>query len=277
MILCIAVSTIGLSPRIDSLLESLSAQTDRNFIVGFCDQSENGEFSKHLLTKALNFPFYISTTQKKGVSRGRNELIKNSPPEVTHFIFANDTSTFTAEFVSEVREQAADMQLTVLSYAENGNPRYILPRDSQELNRENVWLVLEAAVVISRDILVASNGFDETLGLGSDGPFQSGEGTDLLLRMLNLIERVSWAPQISVNGVTQNFNLSRRDQRRKAFRYGVGFGHLLSKYQYSKTRKLKALVGPIARSITFKTSRISLSEAIYSSTGRLIGMLHRSS
>jgi len=278
MNLTISISTLGKSPRFEYLLNSLNLQTDKNFTVGFCDQSDTGDLGEYLNKRELSFSFYVCKTGKKGLSRGRNEIIRAAPPGSTHFVFPNDTSTFNKDFVSEVRRQAENTQLTVLSYLENGYPRYRFPKGIGELNRDNVWLVLEGAVVLSRDILEASKGFDELLGAGSEGPFQSGEGTDLLLRVMPLITKIRWAPDIQINGVSQNFNLRRRDQRLKAFHYGMGYGHLLNKHGYSRTKKLKSLLGPIFRSFfALNNSRKPFLEAIYSSAGRLCGMLYRDS
>ncbi len=276
MTFVIAISTLGNSSRFEALLDSLNFQTDKNFVVGFCDQSERGELLDFLNNRALEFSFFVCRTEKRGLSRGRNEIIKNSPKTATHFLFPNDTSVFDDNFVHEVRAQSKDIQVTVLGYLESGRPRYLFPAGLTGLNRENVWLVLEGAVVISKDILEAGLGFDENLGVGSDGPFQSGEGSDLLLRTLPHIEKVRWVPDLTVNGVSQNFNLSPSSQRIKAFRYGVGYGHLLSRHRYSIAKKVKSLLGPLIRSAVPTKSRIGFIEAAYSTAGRLRGILYKS-
>jgi hypothetical protein len=78
----------------------------------------------------------------------------------------------------------------------------------------------------------AAGGLDETIGTGAPGPAQSGEESDLLLRLLDRGVRVRYDPELVVH------NDEPRDRVDAGFvgkmgRYGVGQGYLWRRHRLS--------------------------------------------
>lgn len=67
-----------------------------------------------------------------------------------------------------------------------GESRIDFPDSDIQIDRGNVWSSsIEACFFMTPDALRTVGGYDESLGLGAETPWQSGEGTDLLLRALD--------------------------------------------------------------------------------------------
>lgn len=105
---------------------------------------------------------------------------------------------------------------------------------------------MEPAMIIDADVLGVVRGFDENLGIGGRTKYQSGEGTDLLLRIMARGYLVRYVPDFVV--LECGDPVSGSDYRRKAYSYALGTGkvHALN---YSILGSLRALPGPILRAL----------------------------
>lgn len=270
--LVLGVTTLGKSNLLLSQLESLECQTDLDFTFILCDQSK-GALKDYLSTlEASPIRNKIVSSQRLGASRGRNLIINSAPVSATHFIFPNDTSTFPPDFVEQVKQVSANQDLVVLGYSEVGRLRYKFEPGNYSLNQNNVWNAIEPATVFSSAVLNFAGGFDEALGSGVEGPFRSGEGTDLILRVREKITKISWMPSIRVIGVPQSYSLNNREHQRKLYYYGRGYGHVLRMHNYSWQRKLASIAGPFLKRDVFSGGFQGLINALYSSTGRAISL-----
>jgi hypothetical protein len=268
--LLIAISTLGKRGRFQETLDSLKQQTDQNFRLIICDQSENCNIADLFDFRGLELKLEIVPTMMRGASLGRNLLWSSSPEDTSHVIFPNDTSIFDRDFVKEIKRTTGETEIHVLSYEQNGKPRYVFAQGSDPINHSNVWLVLESATVFSMELLRKVGGFDEKIGTGSSTPYQSGEGTDLLLRSLVIQPRCRWSPDISVHGVPEDYSLTKSAYRKKVRSYGWGYGHLLSKHRFSLRKKITSLVGPFIRAIQFK---LDFRVAVQIAAGRFLGIV----
>ena len=86
-------------------------------------------------------------------------------------------------------------------------------------------------MILKRQVIEDAHGFDEEIGTGARTPWQSGEGTDLLLRVLDRRPLlVRWLPQVTVTGVRQAHGLTESEARRKLRAYGRGFGYVAARH-----------------------------------------------
>ena len=128
------------------------------------------------------------------------------------------------------------------------------PDSSCAITRSNIQrTAIEATMFIRRDLFVAVGGFDESIGVGSSGPYQAGEATDLILRALGVGAEAVFDPRVHIvhedfrEAVEQNFP-------RKMRGYGRGLGRVyrtnrlpVREVAYYASRKLAAAVVRTAR------------------------------
>ncbi|TQJ38076.1 glycosyl transferase family 2 [Arthrobacter sp. SLBN-112] len=273
MHLCVVVSSIGKTERLVNLLDSLLYQTDRDFTVGICDQSNNA--SVRVLAKEYQQRLKIfTTTSARGLSAGRNSVIRAAPSEASHFIFPNDTSAFPTTLIAGLRRKHFDADVVVLSYLDNDAPRYRFNDGIYNLDVKNVWRVIEPAMVLSRNAVEVAGGFDELLGTGCPSPWQSGEGTDLLLKLVDKELSVHWDNELKVVGVSESYGLDRKKYLVKLRGYGRGYGRIHSKWSYSLLRRVRICVAPWIRCL-MRNSSIGVAEAAAVSLGRFEGLIGR--
>jgi hypothetical protein len=267
--LCFALSSVGRTDRLRACLESLAELAGDNCVVGVCDQSRDGSVTALAATVLHGKPWF-GTTSGPGLSAGRNAIIAAAPNDVTHFSFPNDTSSFPTDFVARVLSFAS-FDVLVASYVNSGSVRYRFRAGMRPLTRRNVWRALEPATILSAAFIERFGSFDEGLGTGSAGPFQSGEGTDLLLRAVPSAVETAWVPDLCVFGVVEGHGLTLAQLYAKRRGYGRGYGFLLRRHEFSWGFRVKALIAPLAKGLLgfrLTSFRIGLETAL----GRLEGL-----
>jgi glycosyltransferase involved in cell wall biosynthesis len=273
MELCIAVSSIGKTSRLNELLESLAQQTDRSFVVGICDQSSDGSVTRIAETYRDRLKIYI-TSSMRGLSRGRNAIVHAAPADITHFMFPNDTSRLPESIIADLKYMHSSADVVVMSYMNNGRQRYRFDAGVYDLDLINVWKIIEPAMVLSRKALKLTGGFDESLGTGSSTPWQSGEGTDLLLKIRGSSLIVNWNPDLKVFGVPENHGLARKEYLIKLRGYGRGVGRVHKTWPYPIRRRIRICLVPWIK-VFIPRSGVGLFEAAAISLGRVEGLIGR--
>jgi hypothetical protein len=273
MELCIVISSIGRSDRLRGLLESLEKQNDKAFIVGICDQSLDGSVTQIAKDFRDKLDIFV-TSSPRGLSLGRNSILRGAPTTVTHFMFPNDTSRLPDTTILELKLRHLDADVVAMSYMNGGTERYRFAASDAALDPTNVWKILEPAMVLSRTALELAGGFDESLGTGSSTPWQSGEGTDLLLKLIGHGLIVNWDPDLRILGVSENHGLTRMEYLAKLRAYGRGFGRVHGKWSYPLHRKLRICVVPWMK-IFVPGSGLGILEAASISMGRVEGLFGR--
>jgi len=271
MLLCVVISSLGKTERLNELLKSLAAQTCADFVVGVCDQSTDGSVSRTVQEFSTELEAF-TVTSSRGLSRGRNAVIMRADDRITHFMFPNDTSTLPSTFVADFYERHGDADVVAVSYLDGGIPRHVFPASKAGLEEENVWQIIEPGMLLSRTAIDMAGGFDEDLGTGARTPWQSGEGTHLLLSLRGRQVTVHWDPGLTVLGVPEDYSLNASERRAKLRAYGRGYGYVLSTWGYPLSRRMKAVGGPVVRAVRGKSGK-ALVDAVYASTGRAEGVI----
>ncbi len=231
----LVVSTLGRLSSLTTLMNAVVPQLDEGDELVIVAQ---GEFEavydlvrSHETQTVGTLTF---TTSERGASRGRNAGVRNRRAPATDplVMFPNDTSWFAEGSLEAIRRTASVHDLAGVPVLVEGAPRFVLPHPGTPLDARNVWSVIEMGLVIRLSLLEAVGGFDEAIGTGADSPWQAGEGTDLILRVLKqnptLADEMVWAthPLAYVGGVGERTGLSRSERRWKLRAYGRGVGRV---------------------------------------------------
>lgn len=248
--LSIVVSTIGRPVALRQFLDSLIAQPHPNlFEVIVVDQSEDQQSAK--LVEQATLPFHaVATTSGRGACRGRNVGTALARGEI--LAFPDDNCRYTPSTVDRVLSVMSENRdvgiVSGLLITESGTPSMLRwPSDSTAITRRNVQqTAIEATMFVRRRLFAAIGGFDESIGVGSAGPYQAGEATDLILRALATGAQGMFDPTVHV--VHEDFREAMEvDFAGKMKGYGTGIGHVyranrLPAYEvaYYASRKIAA-------------------------------------
>ncbi len=255
--LSIIVSTIGRPDDLRRLIDSLVAQdAPGTFELIVVDQSDDGNCVALLADLDLPFPCR-STTSGRGVSLGRNV----GASLATGWLYAvpDDNCWYAPDTVSSVlRRMSPDRgpdALSGIQITDDGQPSMLRwPAERAPITLRNVsQAAISSTIFMKAELFDRLNGFDETLGVGSAGPFQAGEDTDILLRALEGGARVIYDPGVKVlqddprQEVTPGF-------KQKMLGYGMGEGRLFRIHQLPRTR-LAYLLGRKGAAAAVRASR----------------------
>jgi hypothetical protein len=272
------VSTLGRVEPLTKLLSSLTHQLiegDQLVIVA----QKNGKAVREMLKDFSTLPIIV-TTSERGLSLGRNTGVQNLPDGDFVLQFPNDTTWFPDGVVSRIRAAVSNSEFSFgsMTVFDAHGPRANLPSPGTSLNTVTVWKALEVGLLIRRREFEKLDGFDVSIGTGANSPWQSGEGTDLILRALakwpSLAHRFLWLPgTISIGTATETYNLSTSERRQKLIAYGRGMGWVARKHHCPLEWKLKRLLG--RATVGIRRPEYELFDGLWGFIGVLEGLLGR--
>lgn len=271
------VSTLGRLDALDNLLRDLADQTERPHAVAVCDQGTpgaDGARDVESVCAAHRGTLDIHVVRSaRGLSRGRNAAAAVVAAEVDYLFFPNDTSRVASDFLARV-DAAGEPHVIAAQYRDTLGPRTSFNAATVPIDPANAWLAMEPAMLVRSDEFQSLGGFDVDLGSGAATPWQSGEGTELLLRLARDGARVRFAPDLVVTGVVESEGLSGAERRRKLRAYGRGYGHILRVWNYGARRRLAAVIGGFTLGLRHP-SRFSLRDGWHVGLGRAEGAMNR--
>jgi hypothetical protein len=271
----LAITTIG-RPAIVDLLESIARSSSYPTAVAIANQS--GRPSLGVDPSA--YPFQVVVVPSSGgVSRGRNDAVAALGPDVDVVGFPNDDSTYdvdTCRSVQRCFSRSPPPAALACRLVETSGTRFPLPPAGSALNRRTVWRAPEACTFIARDRFEDVGGFSLEIGSGGTTPWGSGEGTDLLLRVMARGGRVESQPDIVVHGTGERRQLDDDQLVAKHRAYARGTGHVYRVHRYPLSSRLRILAGPWAHPTRHDPAlRVSLRIAAARSVGRFEGLTGR--
>jgi glycosyltransferase involved in cell wall biosynthesis len=244
----IVVSTIGRAPRLDALFASLHEQRQRPHEVIVVDQSPGGVARGVVADHRGLLPLTYLESAAVGASAGRNLGIRSCTGDVVGF--PDDDCVYPPETLATLVGLLAcapgvDIVAGRLVGSE-GLSRLSFPPMPSVLHRRNVWsCAIEATTFLRRAVLRNVGAFDEDLGVGSSGPWQSGEGTDLILRALAAGHRALYTPEISIRELGPPPDLASAAYAAKARRYARGTGRVFRKHPYTPWERAATVIRPL--------------------------------
>lgn len=272
-------STIGRPQGVDDLLRSIHRQTRVPEQVVVVDQSQGDEVMRVVKTWEGRVPVLRVACPRRGLSYGRNVGIAALEP-VDVVGFPDDDCVYASQLLERLdRAFTADGTLAgvcgrLISKGAGGS-RMRSVGSRRALDRSTVWtLAIEPAMFVRSSILRQVGLFDETLGTGGPTRWQSGEGTELLIRALDAGLRIEHHPDCVVEEVDPRVFMTHDEYLGKVRRYARGTGRVY-RMHYSWIVCARIVAGPLGAALLAAAKR-DIPEArryIEVTLGRLEGML----
>lgn len=232
----LVVATINRTNELGRLLRSLVEQHWRMLDVIVVDQNPDDRLVPLLEEFSGTLNINHLRDSRRGLSRARNTGLLYARRDIV--AFPDDDCWYPANLLrstARIFEQHSNIDgLTGISRDESGKPsaaRWGL--SAGPIRRNNVWeRAVSVSVFLRRHVVEEVGGFDETLGVGADTLWGSGEETDLLLRALEAGFRLYYDPEIIVHHPSspRTYDVVSRS---RAYQYGMGMGRVLRKHGYS--------------------------------------------
>ena len=234
--------TVGRWPAVSRLLDSLAAAAaDGHPTEVVLVRQGGGEQAPELSRPGLSV--VVVDDDGWGASRARNCGLRHLSPEVTHVVWPNDHSSYSAASLAALGRHL-DRDVVVGRLIEAGAERYPVQASYAPLDRLNVWDAIEPATAISRRLVEYWGGWAESLGTGADSPWQSSALADLLLR-LPPGTTVAWEPDFIATGTGFTRGATGSELDAKVRSYGRGYGRVLSRWQYPWRRRVGSVLKPL--------------------------------
>jgi GT2 family glycosyltransferase len=265
----LVVATVDRVEELGRLLDSLEAQTHRDFRVLLVDQNGDDRIEPIVGERAFDV---VRLHAERGLSRARNAAL-----EVIHadlVAFPDDDCTLAPDLLAHVaRRLSGGLDgLTGRAIDETGRSAPSWAQTPALLTRENLWNRAISFTIFLRASLVARVGrFDEQLGLGAESQWASGEEIDYLVRALATGARIEYDPGVVVTHPDKQ--VSPAALRSLGSRDGASVGYILRKHAYPKRVVGRMLIRPIGGALVAFARRDRAQAAFQLSTlrGRLLG------
>lgn len=273
----LVMATMGRTDDPERFLDSLRNQAYKDFELIVVDQNTDDRLVAVLATYEGEFPILHLRSEAKGASRARNLGLRHVSGEAVAFpdddcVYPPDTLDTSARLLADHPEWDG---LTGRSIDEGGGTSMgRFDERSGRLDKISAWLRGIEYTVFLRAACVKEMRFDEELGVGAGTPWGAGEGTDLLLRLLERGAHLYYDPDVVVVHPWRTPPYDARAMRR-AYSYGCGMGRTLKKHRMPLWFKTKWLIRPLGGALLSFLGR-RLPEAGYrwnTFTGRLRGLL----
>lgn len=275
----LVVATLGRAEPLERLLESVSTQLHPGDRVVLVAQDRIAEVER-LADRFRSDTIAIEViTSPRGASRGRNAGVASLEPGERMLHFPNDTTWYPDGSLDAIRNAADGVIAGALTVMDEHGPKFRLPPSGTPLDRWKVWSVIEMGLVMRRSLFDELGGFDADIGTGAPTPWQAGEATDLLLRMIerrpDLAASFSWLPPtVFVGGIADPSGLSSTERRRKLRAYGRGLGRIVVGHRYPLWWQFAFLFGGLAFGLRHRPS-FTLADGWWVFLGRAEGMAGR--
>lgn len=225
----LVATTINRVRELNRLFRSLVKQTNSNFEVVLVDQNQDDRLAGLIANYASSFPIH-HLRSLPGLSKSRNVGLLQCRGEVIGF--PDDDCWYpedTIDRVIAIFRASFDVDVISGRSVDNNGVESLghFQNFSSEITRSNLWQTHNSNTLFVRArALQGLYGFDESLGVGAESLFQSGEETDLLLQLMQRGGRAQFHWDLTV------FHDQTRQLPRRARLYSPGFGRVLRKHNF---------------------------------------------
>ena len=228
----LVVPTVGRSAEVREMLRSAVGSSVQDFELIIVDQNADDRLREVCAEYAARIPLQRMQVSFKGAARARNYGARFATGEVINFPDDDcELSTRLLEdaqrlFESNCYKVVIGMTVDRQGHASTASFR----RDQRVLSEWSMWgRNVECTMFFRRNVFLASDGFDERFGVGSD--FGSDEGAELLIRLLKKLApgEVFYTDRLAFYHPQKGTGCSPDDLRR-AFSYARGTGALFAKW-----------------------------------------------
>ncbi|MDR1660059.1 MAG: glycosyltransferase [Desulfovibrio sp.] len=241
----VVVTTDRLS-LVERLFRSLEAQTHKDFEVFFVHGSDCSEEAFTVADRFPSLAIRILASPDHCLSRSRNLAL----PQVTGDViaFPDDDCVYTPETLRHCAEAFTRQPPPDVILGGTAGLGENIPVAHDGLNPlTSRYALFKYSISYTqfhkRDVVQAVGGFDENLGLGSDGPYQSGEDTDYVLRARESGFRICRARSVIVRHPSPD--LGDPALKGKVRAYAKGRMYLLRKHRLPRWFVLSNIIWPL--------------------------------
>ena len=182
---CVVIPTLGRTETLDVALAALESQSLKPLEIIIVFQGEARVYEE--LVAKYRSENVVVIGADKGLARARNAGLNACSCHSEFVMFMDDDIKPAPNFLEVAAVQLSTHHFASgrLTFEGTNESRLRFPKTPTPITAKNVWnTAIEATCVYRRLPLEVVGGFNEALGLGSGTRFGSGEGTDLLLRLL---------------------------------------------------------------------------------------------
>jgi glycosyltransferase involved in cell wall biosynthesis len=269
------MATIRRTNEVEKFLHFLSKQTYRDFELIVVDQNEDNRLVPILQTYEDEFPI-IHLHSDKGISKSRNKGLSYCTGDLV--AFPDDDCWYEPNLLEKVvglfhASPGLDI-VTGRSVDEFGKDTTAkFDKSEGYVNRNNVWRRAVSYTIFHKTEVANQIGcFDEEIGMGANSIYLSGEETDYILRALTSYT-IYYFPQLIVKHPNPIARYTPQVIDR-AYKYGCGFGKVVTKHHFSFRFKTISLLKPFVAMLIFGAS-LQIPKSNYywhSLRGRIRGM-----
>ena len=229
----LVLSTINRTEQLSRFLEHLDKQIYRAFELIIVDQNDDDRLTPlvNLYQAKLTI---IHLHSEPGLSRGRNAGIQKITGDI--IAFPDDDCWYHEALLQKV-ESLFNLQpeidiitgRTVNAAGKNSLGKF--DRHSGEITTRNIFKRGNTNTLFFRREVVDKIAFDESLGLGAESPWGSGEETDYLLQARQMGFRLYYYHNLTV---FHDDPIIKYDEKaiQRGYSYGCGMGRVWKKHHY---------------------------------------------
>ena len=236
------VTTLGRTTELARLLDSLDRQTYKRFQTIIVDQNPDDRLVT-IIARYSNLSIR-HVRSAKGAAHGRNCGLELAQGEI--IAAPDDDCWYPEDLLDSVQAWFAEHPefdgLFTSIRDEHGKLQKQRRRGTArcECDRDTVWHYgIEFNAFFRKSVTDTVGGYDERLGPGAATGFQSGEGGDYFLRVVDHGYRICFEPRFSVYHA---FMREPARELRQAYPYALGTGFVLRKHRYPVSRVLKDFI-----------------------------------
>ena len=258
----IIICTCGRKAELELLLQSIRNQKcDDSEIIIFDHNSGNG--IEDIVSEFNDLNIILRKRPGGGLSESRNMGIEIAKGE--YCAFPDDDCIYPDGELLKIKnklEKTAVDALSCLIVDTSGkfSSGGIMSRKKWiKITQRNAWTCGNSSgLFIRREALQAIGGFNTHLGIGAKTDFQSGEDTEILLRMITGKMSVFY----TADSYVVHPKLKWQKNFRRAYLYGCGGGWVLAHYKYTLSFVLLATVWKIFSAL-LAVLRFRFAEAVF--------------
>jgi glycosyltransferase involved in cell wall biosynthesis len=238
----LVVPTVGRPADLQRFIDHLQLQGGaglelRELELIVVDQSGKAETGELLARQTTDFAILHLPMAGRGASRARNFGWSFARGEF--ITFPDDDCHYPRGFLLKVLEKFSQPDVDAISTSVEHMSRPETP--AATITRGNVLDCCLEAGLFARRAALGDLRYDELMGVGCESPWNSDEGPDLLLRMIDRGLRIDYCPDLVIHHPNPLQTLDERLQERN-FKYSRGRGYLLRKHRFPLSQIAKTLI-----------------------------------
>ncbi len=222
MMISLVTATLGRVREVQELLDSLAAQTYKNFELVIVDQNSHTLLQEMVEKYAGTMNIKYIRSSVKGLSYNRNIGLRHCTGEVVGF--PDDDCFYDADVllgVSDCLAACKEVSFVASGVKDVKSDNIFISSDTVTINRRDVFRYCISYNVFVRNVPTVF--FDETLGVGSF--YGSGEETDYLWELLRKRDTGAFLKNVYIHHPQNDAS----ENCARAYSYGLGFGALFKK------------------------------------------------